>query len=205
MPKGPSPYKGHPKSEWAAIKAKLDAERATRIETITVGDTVVEFPKAADNSNVIPPNLFTGDNKVLEVMSRDGDIHDPLPGYKGYWFNDTDIRIAKALKSGYQFVERDEVMLSDGLVAGDDVAGNHVRKLVGGQPDGRPLYAYLMKIPNHIKEAHDLEYQKVNERLQNMVDGGRLSRDQMRDRQYSKATDPTSSLPAIERSSKIYR
>lgn len=215
MPKGPSPYKGHPKSEWPAIKADLEQQRKNAAAATQVNAQLetasVEHPQPAlgvslnIDEQVIPPNLFSGDQKNLEVMSPDGDAQNPIPGFYLYWMNDTDVRIAKAIRSGYQFVERNEVMLNDGLVAGDDVAGNHVRKLVGGNADGKPLYAYLMKKPDWIKKAHDLEYQKVNERLQDMVDRGRLSRNPGQDRQYVRDGSTPTNLPANERSSTARR
>ena len=35
----------------------------------------------------IPPNLFSGDQKHLEVMGLDYSTTDPIPGFKLYWFD----------------------------------------------------------------------------------------------------------------------
>lgn len=206
MAKGPSPYKGHPKSEWPAIKAKLDAERAAKVGAVPVNDAPETFEpvaKPAPKQDVIPPNLFSGDQKQLEVLGKDGTPTDPIPGYHLYWMNDVDIRIARAQRSGYEFVERDEVLLNDGLVSGDDVAGNHVRKLVGAI-DGKPLYAYLMKKPLWIKQAHDLEYAKVNDRVEEMVKRGQLSKNPQDAKQYVNDGRSPSNLPRNDSETKLY-
>jgi hypothetical protein len=109
----------------------------------------------------------------------------------------------KARRSGYEFVDRDEVLLNDTLV-GDDAAGNHVRKVVE-VINNIPVYAYLMKKPRHIAEAHDLEFSRVNDRIEEMVRRGRVTKNQERDQQYTKRDEPRSSLPDIEINQKLYR
>ena len=207
MAKGPSPYKGHPKSEWPRIKAQLDAKRAASAnETPVVLQETQAAPAAAAapvSDGVIPPNLFSGDQKQLEVRALDGTPNNPIPGFHLYWMNDVDIRISKALRSGYQFVERDEVLLSDSLSSGDDVAGNHVRKLVESRGE-KPVYAYLMKKPLWIKEAHDLEYSKVNDRLEQMVRRGQLSQNPQDVKQYVNDGRGPSNLPQNVIDSKLY-
>jgi hypothetical protein len=201
--RGPSPYKGHPKSEWPKIKAELDAKRAEAGHAAPPPDVREPAPAMESERGVIPPNLFSGDQKQLEVLGLDGTPQDPIPGFKLYWFNDVDIRISKAQRSGYVFVERDEVLLSEGLVSGDDVAGNHVRKLVESKGE-KPVYAYLMKKPMWIVEAHDLEYSKVNDRVEDMVRRGQLSKNPQEVRQYVNDGRAPSNLPQNLTETKSY-
>lgn len=200
--KGPSPYKGHPKSEWPKIKAELDAKRQAQPVDEPAVEKVVANRKA-EEPLTIPPNLFSGDQKSLEVLSKDGDWQDPIPGFYLYWMNDTDIRINRAKRSGYEHVSRDEVMLSESLTDGNDVAGNHVRKQVGAI-DGKPLYAYLMKKPLWIKQAHDLEYNKVNDRVEEMVRRGQLSKNPGEVKQFVNDGRTPTAVPQIQSDSKLY-
>lgn len=214
------PYKGIPRTEWpqltAARRAVREAEAQAIADIPTLTDQVavpvnrdpVSLDAHATADHTIPPNLFSGENKQLEVMGRNGSVTDPIPGFYLYWFNDdggTGIRIMKAKRSGYEFVQRDEVLLNDGLVDGSDAAGDHVRKVVGSIGN-QPLYAYLMKKPTWIKEAHDLEMRKVNDAVMEQIRRGRVPKTDADARQFARQDLPQqSNLPPIETNTKLYR
>lgn len=60
-------------------------------------------------------------------------------GYHRRWFNDTPGRLAVAEDLAYTHVE-------DGSIRSDGT-DSRVRRLVGTQANGQPLYAYLMETP----------------------------------------------------------
>lgn len=61
-----------------------------------------------------------------------------IPGYHLYWANDAKGNVEQAQAGGYEFVAPHEV--------GEAGEGSQVRRLVGSQKDGSPLYAFLLKI-----------------------------------------------------------
>lgn len=74
MPTGPSPYKGHPKSEWPAIKA---AQEVLRKQRATVGQPEpdqrpMQSPAAAPANAFAPP-------EVAAVLAGDVPLEIPVP------------------------------------------------------------------------------------------------------------------------------
>lgn len=75
----------------------------------------------------------------------------PIPGYHLCWINDTGTNIEQNRSMGYEFVTRAEQGVP--MVPGQpEDLGNHVRRPVGTQEDGSPMYAFLMKIPDLLFE-----------------------------------------------------
>ena len=169
-----------------------------------------QYPFSEEN---IPPNLFSGDQKHLEVMGLNGSMTDPIPGYKLYWFDAKNgVRIAMAQRSGYTFVEKHEVLLNDGLEGSDDL-GTHVRKIGnifgGDTEDGKPQYMYLMKKPLWLVDKHNIQMEAVNNKYEQMLKSGQISRNNAQDRQFAGGSDVArsehSKLPSIDIQSKLYR
>lgn len=102
-----------------------------------------DVQKPARNRDTIRKNRVPigGDVLRLAVMNW------PYPDYAPHWFNDKDVRLSQAVQAGYDFVTVDE--LGD---AASDGADNRVRRVVGKGDDGRPMYAYLMKIHKDFRE-----------------------------------------------------
>jgi len=232
--KNPSPYKGVPKSEWGRIKAEqaqkresamVDEPKQPEFDPAIVRETLQAPERKADavfpqrrveadipprpqewSEDNIPPNLFSGDQKHLEVMGKNGSFTDPIPGYKLYWFDAKNgIRIQMALRSGYTFVEKDEVLLNEGLEGSDDL-GTHVRKIgniYGGETDdGLPQYMYLMKKPLWLVDKHNTEMERVNQKYEEMLRNGLISKNPQQDRQFAGGSDlaraERSGLPPIQ-------
>lgn len=86
-----------------------------------------------------------------------------IPGHHLHWINDwhpqmTD-RLQQALRAGYRYVSPEEVdtyPASNGGNPNADLGGTRVSRIVGTRPDGQPITAYLMKIP----EQWWMEHQK---------------------------------------------
>jgi hypothetical protein len=78
-----------------------------------------------------------------------------IPGKHLHWINDSAGRIFEAEQGGYEFVTPQEIGSSD--------RETQVRKLVGRNEDGSPLYAYLMKIDQEW-------YEEDQQIIQNQLD-----------------------------------
>ena len=236
-----NPMKGIPKKDWARVKAERAAAAASAQPApqpaVAVTDPTfvreslappVERPLSFPNNKVntpetampaefseenIPPNLFSGDQKHLEVMGLNGSYTDPIPGFKLYWFDAKNgVRIAMAQRSGYTFVEKHEVLLNDGLEGSDDL-GTHVRKIgnvFGGETDdGKPQYMYLMKKPLWLVDKHNVQMESVNQKYEDMLRRGLVSKNPQQDRQFAAGSEialkTRSNLPGISIESKLYR
>lgn len=105
-----------------------------------------EVQKPARNRDAIRKTRVPIGGDVLRLAV----LNWPHPDYRPFWFNDKDARIQLAIQAGYDFVTVDE--LGD---AASDGADNRVRRVVGKGDDGRPLYAYLMKIHKEFVEEDE--------------------------------------------------
>lgn len=211
-----SPYKGVPKSQWAQVKANLQAAKEhaqmppnqavpDAFAATTTFDLPPEMAAAISSEAVvenqaqgIPRDMFSGTLKQLDVVGRNGDANDPIPGYELYWFTDqggTGVRINQAKLSGWQMVENAEVLLMEGLAGSNDL-GSHVRKVVNARTVP-PEYGYLMKKPKALHQLHLQEREKMHQRIESALRAGTLTR-KAGDGQYTKAEDPTSSLARID-------
>lgn len=94
-----------------------------------------------------------------------------IPGYHLYWFNDETTRVQDALAAGYEFVTSEQSALVDNVVPGNSDLSGKVRKLVG-VVEGRPLYAYLMKIKNEWYEEDERLRQSRLEELDRHIQSG---------------------------------
>ena len=219
----PNPYKGHPKAEWPAIKASLAAEKQYTeapmpdpVPNSFAAESPVELPPQAPappriNSEPeapthIPRNLFNGTMKTLDVLGKNGSTDDPIPGFRLYWFNDpgnTGVRPSQAKMSGWEFVDRDEVLLTENLVGNNDL-GSKVSKIV--EPNlVPPTRAYLMKKPKWLDEAHQAEREELHQKQEGALRSGTLGR-KPENRQYSpQEMRGQTSLPPIEISSNVFR
>ena len=79
-----------------------------------------------------------------------------VPGYHLHWFEDKPGRIQAAQDAGYEFVDQEEVNLTDRTIGGDGLKGGNtdlgsrvstLSAPVGGATDaqGQPMRLYLMK------------------------------------------------------------
>jgi len=223
---GPSPYKGHPKSEWPTIKAEQEALRQQRAAESVLNGTAPpanafappevaavaqEQERSAPRINsdsagpvAMPRNLFSGQIKALDVFGINGSTIDPMPGYRLYWFTDngnTGSRLHQALASGWDFVNKNEIAMQDNLVEGNNDLGTKVRKVVNPNQTP-PTYGYLMKKPAWMDEAHQAEMQKVNDNQERAIRKGSFNA-RPEDGRYVAGDLPGSTLPKIEISSNL--
>ncbi len=103
-----------------------------------------------DKPETIPPNLFSGFTKRMEFF---GDRE----GFRRRYFNDDKggTNIGMALRSGWTFVERDEVQLNAAVTPRNTDLGSKVSLWVGTDADGSPMHAYLMEKPQWLCDKHD--------------------------------------------------
>lgn len=216
--RAPSPYKGVPRSEWDRVKteqaamkehAKMQpADAFAAVSSIELPPEVPVAPAPRINSDDAPTeifrDMFSGTLKTLDVLGKNGSTTDPIPGYVLYWFTDeggTGTVINQARMSGYDFVHRDEILLTENIVGNNDL-GSHVRKVVNARTTP-PEYGYLMKKPEDLHMKHLAEREKMHSRIDQALRAGTLGR-QPGSGQYTKADDPSSSMAKIEISSNLY-
>lgn len=103
-------------------------------------------------------------------------VNQQIPGYHMHIFNDTvDGRIQQALETGYEFVSPEEVGgVTTNVTDRNTDIGDKVRFLVGSS-EGKPLYAYLMKIKQEWWEEDQRELQVRNDRTDAAIRGGKLA------------------------------
>ena len=194
----PPPVEGLPSdAELAAANAQQQREAppAPRLNSDSI------------NPEAIPPDLFSGTMKTLEVYGLNGSTTDPIPGYRLYWFNDhggSGVRINQARTSGWEFVKNDEIALTENLVGGNIDPGSNVCKIVNPHAVP-PMKAYLMKKPLWLNDAHMAQREQQHRKIEEALALGRVPDAKPSDRQYSRRDDPTSSLPKIDISSHLYR
>ncbi len=219
----PSKYAGVPRHLWAQVREneKQDAMTETNapsnafaasspVATPEIVAPQVEAPpttpRRAAPQAAIPRNLFDGTIKTLDVMGKNGSTTDPIPGYRLYWFNDpggTGIRISQATLSGWEFVDNDDVMLTENLVGNNDL-GSHVSKIVNPNVTP-PTRAYLMKKPRWLDDQHMAERDQIHQRQEAALRAGTLGR-KPEDKQYAPhEMSGHTSLPPIEISSTLSR
>jgi hypothetical protein len=217
MARGPSAYKGIPRSEWGKVREQREADAALAPHAEVPRETIMQDTESNVDFNVpvappqdrpkAPPrNLFSGDIKQLEVFGIDGTTRDPIPGFRLYWFTDTansGVRIQQAKISGWEMVQAHEIALNDGLTPGNADLGANVRKVVSVD-NGNPIYAYLMKKPVWMDKLHQEEHeQKANMPVERALRRGQLPGARSEDRQY--VAQPGSNLPPIDIGTKTYR
>ena len=102
-------------------------------------------------------------------------INGQIPGYHLHIFNDTtEGRIQQALETGYEFVSPEEVGgVTTNVTDRNTDIGDKVRFLVGSA-DGKPLYAYLMKIKQEWWEEDQKAMQERNDKTDAAIRGGKI-------------------------------
>ena len=89
-----------------------------------------------------------------------------IPGYHLFWCNDTENRIAGAQAGGYEFVAPKEI--------GEVREDSQVRRLVGTDKYGSPLYAYLMKIKQEWHQEDKAKLAEIDDQFENAIRRGKL-------------------------------
>lgn len=127
---------------------------------LSVGDQVV--PENAVAETEAPTKRrrradVNGMNLKLAAPSRDG--------FQRRWFNDVPGRLAEADDLAYSHVT-DSSIKSDGT-------DSRVRRLVGNQANGQPLYAYLMETPVSEFQAGIQEREEIHAAVDKAISEGR--------------------------------
>lgn len=100
-----------------------------------------------------------------------------IPGFYCHWFLGP-LRVQRALKAGYQFVDEDEVDTSNFDLAGDAASsgstdlGSRLSVYAGADEKGDAQRFYLMKLPNHFREEDVEANINRSEQLANALKGG---------------------------------
>ena len=89
-----------------------------------------------------------------------------VPGHHLYWCNDAGGKIEQAQAGGYEFVTPKEI--------GETRDGSQVKRLVGTNKDGSPLYAYLLKIKQEWHEEDKSKLAEVDDQFEKAIKQGKL-------------------------------
>jgi hypothetical protein len=149
-----------------------------------------------DERKPIPRNMLDGFTTKMEIAFRDPESF--FLNWHPHWFNEDGPRLSMAQSSGFIFVDRDEIVgdLYEASDSNND-PGLRVRKYVGSNVRGHPMYAYLMKKPMHIHQAHQAEYAARVQLIADALGAGDANR-QSGDGRYTAESAPTqSALPKI--------
>jgi len=103
-----------------------------------------------------------------------------IPGYHLHWMRGDAARIAQATRAGYEFVDADEVnvtntgLADDASQSGNSDLGSRVSVLGGSTPDqqGQPERLYLMKIRQEWWEKDQAALGDKQEAMANTLRGG---------------------------------
>lgn len=118
---------------------------------------------AAQKTESVPPSKrrrrasVGGFNMKLAIPQR--------AGFVRRWFNDTPGRIAEAEDLAYDHVKEEGIK--------SDSPDSRVRRLVGTQANGQPLYAYLMETPKEEYRAGQDEKEEQHRLVDKAISEGR--------------------------------
>lgn len=99
----------------------------------------------------------------------------PIQGKHLYWMNDDAGRISAALQGGYEFVNEKDTKVNDFVTPGNSDLGSQVKRLVGKDEFGSPLYAYLMQIDESLWAEDQASIQQQNDKIDNALIRGELN------------------------------
>lgn len=105
-----------------------------------------------------------------------------IPGYHLHWMRGDAGRIAQAQRAGYEFVNHDEVnvtntgLADDAGESGNTDLGTRVSVIAGREsgPDGQPGRLYLMKIRQEFWEEDQQLLEDRNESIAAALRGGKI-------------------------------
>lgn len=86
------------------------------------------------------------------------------PGFHRRWMNDSGNRLADAAELGYDHVTERGIK--------SDNPGSRVSRLVGTQPNGEPLHAFLMETPDELYAEGVAEKEALNRRIDEAITAG---------------------------------
>lgn len=89
-----------------------------------------------------------------------------VPGHHLYWCNDVGGQLEQAQAGGYEFVTPREI--------GETRDGSQVKRLVGTNKDGSPLYAYLLKIKQEWHEEDKKQLAAIDDQFEKAIKRGTL-------------------------------
>lgn len=124
-----------------------------------------------------------GASYKLSVLDPSG----KLDGYHTHIFNDDGDRLLRAQRAGYQFVNKDHVVLGTDKDQNFDM-NQMVSHPVGKHPNGQPMMAYLMAIPMEFYLEDQARKLKVVEEIDQAIQGGLIGQ-QGDDKRYIKSSN----------------
>lgn len=97
------------------------------------------------------------------------------PGKQRRWVNDVGGRCELAEQGGYDFVTDEGTKIGDTAVgSGNQDLGSRISRVVGTNPDGSPMRAFLMEIDKDLFESDRNEKQKRLDVIDAQIRGGNV-------------------------------
>lgn len=179
--------------------SKLNQTVVAGLETSesTLADIARSMGPAA-NASEKAAELRKTRRRPLNGLTEKLKVYGEVPGYHLHIANDDGNRLVEVQAAGYDFVSSTEITSVNGnLTSFNTDAGGRVRYVVGTDPQGEPMYGYLMKIPQELFEEDQLELEKRNQQVDLAIRSGHYN-EKPNERRYIPAT-------GITMDSRLYR
>jgi hypothetical protein len=121
------------------------------------------MPRAKNTNRADRTPLGTHRSK-LTVQDRD-------PAYQYRYINDSPGRVEQARAGGYEFVDDQKTGDTGETNTG---LGSRTAVRAGTNADGSGMNAYLMRIPREFYEEDQAEKEKVNQKVDDAINGGAI-------------------------------
>lgn len=108
----------------------------------------------------VPKKKLNLDDATMQRLKDDGLVP--------RWVNDVGSRIHEALAGDYNFVNNPNVKVGDT----EESVDARIRKQVGTQKTGEPLYAYLMAIKKEFYDEDQEAKEEINKKVDHAIRGG---------------------------------
>lgn len=138
---------------------------------IRAGLASMPVAEGASLSSAAPAEMETPSGRRITRETRRGFgnqgqklAYPERPGYHRHWFNDSPGRVMAAEESGYTKVI-------------DPATKKPVTRVVGTRPDGGPLDAYLLEIPQEWFDDDMAALEEINRSKEEAIKGGAQARD----------------------------
>ena len=164
----------HPNFKGAITNEEAKRRREERELNKVSPEPKIEEIKKPGRKERIP---FGAARQKLSVASKEGKVR--------RWVNDVGGRCQLAGDGGYEFVTDDDLKIGETSIgSGNQALGSRVSRIVGTQPDGSPLVAFLMEIDEEFYKEDQEEKQKKIDLVDAQIQRGNIEGHVGRDGRY---------------------
>jgi len=142
-------------------------EKKERAEA-KLNEVVQAAPVVRETADRAAPEVARRQRGAFNGTTSKLSVSFTISGYHLHWLNDYAGRITQAVENGYEFVKPEEVGVSD-----MEKGSERVKRLVGTDDAGNPLFAYLMKIRQDWYDEDQASIQERNDLVDQAIRQGR--------------------------------